>query len=106
MKELNFEQISHRLKEIRIEKGITQEYVAKIADVNTSHISNIENGRVKVSLTTLVQMCNALGITLDYILSGEYPDASSALDREILHAIHDCDTKTKEQILKIISVLK
>ena len=50
MKELNFTDISHRLKEIRLSKGLTQEYVANIADVNTSHISNIENNRVKVSL--------------------------------------------------------
>ena len=39
MKELNFTDISRRLKEIRLSKGLTQEYVANIADVNTSHIS-------------------------------------------------------------------
>ena len=68
MKELNFTDISRRLKEIRLSKGLTQEYVANIADVNTSHISNIENNRVKVSLSTLVQMCNALGVTVDIFL--------------------------------------
>lgn len=38
MKEINFEQIGKKLKEIRISKGLTQEYIANMADVNTSHI--------------------------------------------------------------------
>ena len=60
MKELDFPKIAKKLKETRISKNMTQEYIANIADVNVSHISNIENNRVKVSLSTLVQMCNAL----------------------------------------------
>ena len=47
MKEINFEQIGKKLREIRIDKHLTQEYVAYAANVNTSHISNIENNRVK-----------------------------------------------------------
>lgn len=106
MKELNFERISQKLKEIRIAKGITQEYVADIADVNTSHISNIENNRVKVSLSTLVQICNALDVTVDYILADEYNDTSSAIEQEILKELRLCNTDTQKRILKIIEILK
>ena len=42
MKELDFKLIGQRIKEIRIEKRLTQEYIAKMTDVNVSHISNIE----------------------------------------------------------------
>lgn len=106
MKELNFEQISKRIKDIRIAKGITQEYVANMADVNTSHISNIENNRVKISLSTLVQICNALDITVDYVLSSQYNDTASVIDKEILKELQDCSIDTKERILKIIQILK
>ncbi len=71
-----------------------------MADVNTSHISNIENNRVKISLPTLVHVCNALDITVDYVLSTEYNDTLSAIDREILCQLRLCPVKTKEQILK------
>ena len=50
MKDLNFEKIGKKIKEVRLEKKLTQEYLADAVDVNTSHISNIENNRVKVSL--------------------------------------------------------
>ena len=56
MKDIDFEKIGKKLRETRISKGLTQEYIAEKADVNTSHISNIENNRVKISLQTLVNV--------------------------------------------------
>lgn len=104
MKDLNFELIGKKLREIRISKGLTQEYVATMADVNTSHISNIENNRVKISLPTLVHVCNALDVTVDYVLSSEYT-ISSPLDNEILKEFHACSEEKKEKILQIIKIL-
>lgn len=106
MKDINFEAIGKRLREIRISKGLTQEYIANMADVNTSHISNIENNRVKISLPTLVHVCNALGVTIDYLLADEYNDSHSALDQEILQQLKLCPPDTKERILKIIQALQ
>ena len=77
-----------------------------MADVNTSHISNIENNRVKVSLSTLVQICNALNVTVDYILSEEYKEPSTAIEQEILHELKLCSDDTKEQVLKIVKALQ
>ncbi len=102
MQEINFETIGRKIKEIRLSKGLTQE---NVADVNTSHISNIENFRVKISLTTLVKICNALDTTVDYILANEYSDSSSALDQEILKELQACDQEKKEKILQIIRIL-
>ncbi len=106
MNDINFERISRKIKELRLSKGLTQEYVAEIADVNTSHISNIENNRVKISLSTLVHVCNALGTTVDYILAEEYTDTTSTYDKLILNELTNCDIKTKEKILQIIHILQ
>lgn len=104
MKDINFEKIGQAIKELRISKGLTQEYVANLANVNTSHISNIENNRVKVSLSTLILICNALQTTIDYILAEEYLSPSDSLDREILHELQNCSHSDKEKILKIIRI--
>lgn len=105
MKDINFEIIGRRLREARIAKGLTQEYVANMVDVNTSHISNIENNRVKISLSTLIKVCDTLGTTVDYILANEYTDSLSVLDQEIIRALSHCDMEKKEKILKIIQIL-
>lgn len=106
MKDIDFSRISSKLKELRIERNLTQEFVAQKADVNTSHICNIENGRVKVSLSTLVQICNALDVTVDYILSDEYTQPDSALEQEVLKELRLCSPENKEKILKIIKILQ
>lgn len=106
MKDLNFEKIGKKIKEVRLEKKLTQEYLADAVDVNTSHISNIENNRVKVSLSTLIKICNALNITVDYILEEEYKQPSSAIEQEILHELSLCSDETKAQVLKIVKALR
>ena len=104
--EIDFKALGSKLREIRTSKGLTQEYVATISNVNVSHISNIENNRVKISLQTLVFICNALDVTVDFVLSKEYFHAITALDNEILKELHACNPQTKEQILEIIKILQ
>lgn len=106
MKDLDFSKIGKKIKETRISKHLTQEYIANAVDVNTSHISNIENNRVKVSLSTLVQICNALDTTVDYILADEYDRPSSVIEQEILQQAQLCTPETQEKILKIIKALQ
>ena len=106
MKNINFELIGKKLKELRISKNLTQEYIANMADVNVSHISNIENNRVKISLPTLVHVCNALGTTVDYILADEYITPSNVIEQEILKELHSCSSETQRQILKNVRALQ
>lgn len=104
MQELNFEEIGKNIRDSRIQRHYTQEYIANKIGVNVSHISNIENNRVKVSLTTLVAICNVLNLTVDYILKKEYT-ASDAIEHEIMKELSRCSPEQKEKILKIIQVL-
>ncbi len=105
MKELDFDFISKRIKEVRTEKHLTQEYIAKVTEVNTSHISNIETGKVKVSLTLLVGICGALGVTLDYLLENEYHNPTSATEKELFNTIKGMDNSKLETLLRIAKVL-
>ncbi len=104
MQELNFQQIGKNIRSARLQQGLTQEYLASRIGVNVSHISNIENNRVKVSLTALVAICNALNLTVDYILRREYI-TTDAIDNEILKDLASCSLEKKEKILKIIQIL-
>lgn len=104
MGEINFEEIGKILRASRLQRHYTQEYIANKIGVNVTHISNIENNRVKVSLTTLVAICNVLGLTVDYVLQNEYPP-SDAIDRQIIKELENCSSEKKEKILKIIQIL-
>lgn len=105
MKELDFALIGQRIKQIRTDKKLTQEYIANYTNVNISHISNIETNKVKVSLTLLVSIANALDTTVDYILGNEYPSPASSTENELLNIVKQFDTSKKEQLLRIAKVL-
>lgn len=105
MKELNFSIIGQRIKEIRTDKKLTQEYLAETTGVNVSHISNIETNKVKVSLTLLVGICNALDVTMDYLLENEYHTPTSVTEKELFNVIKDMEKDKQEILLKIAKVL-
>lgn len=105
MKELDFSRIGQRIKEVRTDKKLTQEYIAETTSVNVSHISNIENAKVKVSLTLLVAICNALGVTIDYILEKEYHTPTTVTEKELINVVKNLEEDKKEQLLRIAKVL-
>ena len=67
--------VAQRLKEIRVEKGFSQEYVQENTDLN---LSRQESGKVNVSLVTLEILCTYYGLTLaeffDSIENQKIPD--------------------------------
>lgn len=105
MKELDFAFIGQRIKEVRSEKHLTQEYIANKSNVNVSHISNIETNKVKVSLTLLVNICNALGVTMDYLLENEYHNPTSITEKELLNTVKNMKKEKQETLLRIAKVL-
>ena len=105
MKELDFSSIGQRIREVRNDKHLTQEYVANATGVNVSHISNIETNKVKVSLTLLVQICNALDVTMDYLLENEYHNPTSVIEKELLNMVKGMKKEKQETLLRIAKVL-
>lgn len=105
MEKLDFGFIGQRIKDVRSDKKLTQEYLAEKTGVNVSHISNIETNKVKVSLTLLVGICNALDVTIDYLLENEYHNPASITEKELLNTIKDMDHTKLETLLRIAKVL-
>ena len=60
--------IGNRIREIRKDKKMTQAYLAELSGVEPSNISHIERAATKLSLPTLVNIANALEVTLDDIV--------------------------------------
>lgn len=64
--------MGHKIREIRIEKGMTQEELAERSGVSRVSISLIENGKItNVSSNTLRALADALGVSLDAIFFSE-----------------------------------
>ncbi len=60
--------ISKNLRKAREKKGLSQERLARLADVANNTISNLEAGKQNPTLATIKKIARALGITSDELL--------------------------------------
>lgn len=111
MKKLDFDRIGKKIRRRRLGLQITQEALADSLDVNPSHISNIECGRVKPSLTMLVQIAEILQCSVDAFLGEEYApfrkETGSALteSEQMSARLLELSPEKRVQLLRIMEVL-
>lgn len=59
---MSYSQLGEEIKRLRGEKGWTQEYLAEKANLNTTHLGFIEQGRKEPRLKTLKKIADALNV--------------------------------------------
>lgn len=64
-------EIYERIKELRNQLNLTQEYVADYLGVNRATVTQMENGKRKVSADELSKLCLLFGVSADALLHGE-----------------------------------
>lgn len=68
------------IKNSRKNIKLTQAQLAEMTNLSTVHISHIEGGSVKMSVDALINICNALNITPNDILWGQFDTNSYNTD--------------------------
>lgn len=104
--ELDYKAIGKRIKIARIKADLTQERLAEAVQVSPSHMSNIETGTTRVSLTTLVTIANALSVTTDDLLCDSVIKARIQFERDIAEMLVDCNEYEIRMIADMAQALK
>lgn len=99
---LNYRIMGFRIAQRRQELGLKQIQLGKAAGVSSKYISDIETGKKRPSLETLVNICEALRITPDYIILGAMAKEE---DKNILDTLKLLSPQEKRKAEKIIRVL-
>ena len=89
--ELNYKSLGKRIKIARIKADMTQDRLSTMLDMSPSHMSNIETGSTRISLTALVNIANALGVTVDDLIYDSVVHARPQLERDIQQIVDSCD---------------
>lgn len=63
-----------RLKELRIESGLSQIELANMIQTTNDSIYSWEKGRSQPSIEAIRKLCSALGVSSDYLLGLERED--------------------------------
>lgn len=71
---VNYEDVGNKIRERRNFLKVMQENLANDINVSASFISDIENGRRKMSLETMIKISIALKTSLDYFVLDNVKD--------------------------------
>lgn len=59
-----------RVKELRIETGLSQEKFALKIDMDRTYYSAVENGKHNISLKNIEKIANGLGVSISTLFTG------------------------------------
>lgn len=103
---LDYKQIGKRIKEQRQAMGLTQEKLAEAVGIGIQHLSKIENGKTKLSLSVLVALANRLQTTTDALLRDNVEAVASLLLGEANALLDDCTPAEMYVLMKTMETLK
>ncbi len=84
---MNYVDLGKKIRQVRRQKSMTQEQLAEKAGISASFLGHIERGTRIASLETLIELCNTLQVSPDYLLSASlnaddlYPTSLSTNDK-------------------------
>lgn len=56
------------MKKIRLDKGMSQGDICRALELDRAYISNVENGKQNLTISTMEKVAKALGVNIDILL--------------------------------------
>lgn len=93
--------ISYIIKQYRTLANLTQAQLADKAKISVEFLQDIEYCRSGISITTLINICNALGITPNDVLR-KFLSSNTVTDENIVQQIKLLSTHEKNAVYTLI----
>ena len=102
-----------RIRELRLERGFSQERLALNADITPAYLGLLERGKKNPTVLTIERLCQAMGISLSDFFSAysDYKSVEDDIGKQILYHLNELTdeerlcfldlTKTMLQIRKL-----
>lgn len=93
-----------RIKELRIERGLSQERVALNAGITPAYLGLVERGQRNATVNIMERICAAMYVSLAEFFSGSADESQTdILDKQILAQLNGL---SKEEKLLCLQLLK
>ena len=102
---MDFKRGGQAIQRIRKERGMTQEDLADKSGITSNTVSRIERGLLIPALSTLIDICNALGTGADSILAA-YITADTPIRWSLLaQKLNGLDADKQDKIETVLACL-
>ena len=102
---INYKKVGQKIKELRLQQNLLQEFLAEKCNLSSAYISYVEQGKKKVSLKSIITIAQNLGVTVDVLL-GDKVKSNDYLDTVLNNITYDCNLLEKQIIYDIAYTTK
>ena len=103
---MNYYEIGQRIRKFRKAYNLSQEQLAEMVQISTTHMSHIETGNTKLSLPVLVDIAEALSVQTDELLYDTPPYNKTGMKQEINELLDSCSTRETRILLDILKAVR
>lgn len=97
--ELYLKEMGQRIMKRRKKLGLTQEALAELSELTTQFVSYAESGKRGMRPENLMKVAAALGVSTDYLLTGDIIDKDKLLLSEKLDKLTPQQVRIVENII-------
>lgn len=92
--------IGSKIRQQRIKKHMTQEKLAEYSDLSINFISKLERGqKTNISINKLLDICNALDITVSELLDDDLNKSSlPSSTKKLITMLRNLDSKDSSEL--------
>lgn len=103
---MNYKAIGKRIRKYRKALSLSQEQLAEMVGISTTHMSHIETGSTKLSLAVLVEISKSLSISMDTIILGQEKPSDDKTNSEIYELLATCSPAQTKVLLEVVRATK
>ena len=105
MYKIDYKELGKRIRAERQNQKLTQEKLAEMAEISESFLGHIERGGRTLSIETLAKLANALNISIEFIICGEYSYQPGMIPDEIHDTLNRMSGGQRKVFLNIAKTL-
>ncbi len=105
MYNIDYKELGKRIRAERRKQDLTQEKLAEMANISDSFLGHIERGGRTLSIETLAKLANALNLSIEYIICGEFNYQPDMLPAEIFDALNQMNVSQRKVFLRMMKTL-
>ena len=102
---MDLKAVGQRIKDEREAKNLTQEELAALVNLSSTHVSVIERGLKVTKLDTFVAIANALDVSADELLVDVVAHSVTGVSNRLSDKISSLPMKEQKKIIKVIQAL-
>ena len=99
-------EIGARIRQLRKDKGLSQQDCAEQLDISVPHLSDIENGKTNFGIDILARITEVFQVSADWLLQTDTPELTGLRNAEISEILADCSPAEYHVLLRTLQEMK